>query len=270
MMRKASLILLFLAATTLVPASRTVYQTGFETLDNPGWTVGATIAAVDNWSVLAGDAKIGNTLVQAGTQAVELTANTVIDRSISASDRIVWVAGWFAGTGSAGAPDFPASPLASAIIFFSSTGIQAFDGDGAGGAGNGFVNSGILLSPAAYTKVALRLDYTARDYSVLINGTLVPALTGLGFRDNVAQLNGFQNLASEASLFDTFSVVARTAYDGNGDTSVNVADLVTIVNEINTPNTITDPILRDNADGNLDGLINATDRDALRNVLLGS
>jgi len=246
-------------------ASTVVYQTGFETSDNAGFVSGATIASVDSWSVLAGDAKIGTTTVQAGSQAVELAANTVIDRNISSASSVVWVQGWFRGAGSAGSPNFPASPAASAIVFFGSTDIQALNGNGSGG--GTFSGTGVALSAAAFTKVALRLDYQARDYDVYVNDAL--ELTGMGFRDNVAQLNGFQNLASEASFFDTFSVIARAQYDANGDRSINVADLVTIVNEITTPGTITNPIWRDNADGNGDNAINATDRGALVNQILG-
>jgi hypothetical protein len=267
MIRKASLLLIIVALATSANASRVIYQTGFETSDNAGWTVGASIASVDSWSVLAGDAKVASDNPQAGSQLVELAANTVIDRSITANDQVVWVQGWFRGTGSSGAPDFPASPLASAIIFFSSTGIQAFDGDGAGGAGNGFVATGASLSDTTWTKVSLRLDYSARTYNVYIDDAVTNS--ALGFRDNVSQLNGFQNLASEASFFDTFSVVARVAYDANGDGDVNIADGVSIVNEIETAGTISNPIFADNADGNLDGRIDETDRDDLVSSLLG-
>lgn len=265
MLRKLSLFAILAAFAAAAPA-QVIYQTGFESADGFSGGAGSSIANIDNWAVLAGDAKITTTNPQFGTQAVELDPNTVIDRSISANNAIIWVRGWFRGTGSAGAPTFPPSPAASAIIFFSSTFIQAFDGDRAGGAGNGFQSTTVALDQNTWREISLRLDYTNQDYDVWIDGT--SRLTGMGFRDNVTQLNGFQNLASETSFFDTFSVVARLIYDANGDGAANVADIVRIVNHI-AGTTITDPILFDNADANLDSSVNATDRAALENFLLG-
>lgn len=266
-MRRFTLLIAMLALTASAPASRVIYQTGFDTGESVTWTAGASIESVDNWSVLAGDAKVTASDAQAGGQAVELAANTVINRDIASAESVVWVRGWFKGAGSASSPDFPPTPLASAIVFFGSTGIQAWDGDGNGGAGNGFTTTGQSLSPSAWTQVLLRLNYSAKRYDVFINSTRTN--TNLGFRDNLIALQGFQNLASETSFFDSFAVVERVAFDANGDGSVNVADLVTIVNELATPGTITNPIYLDNADGNADGSVTATDRTTLANNLIG-
>lgn len=264
MIRKISLVLI-LAATVAAPASEVVYTTGFETADS--FTSGASIQNVDNWAVLAGDARVVTDNPQAGSQAVELTPNTVIDRTISSSNPIVWVQGWFRGTGTTGLPDFPAAPAASAIVFFSSTnGIQALNGNGTGG--GTFMDSGSSLNASTWTKVALRLNYGAGTYNVYVNDA--SALASLGFRDSsVTQLNGFQNLASETSFFDEFAVIARRRFDANGDGSVNVGDAVAMVNEIVSAGSITNLIFRDNADTDLDGDIDATDREATVNELLG-
>lgn len=266
-MRRLTLLIAALALTASAPASRVIYQTGFDTGESVTWTAGASIESVDNWSVLAGDAKVTASDAHAGDQAVELAANTVINRDISSSENIVWVRGWFKGAGSTGTPDFPPTPLASAIIFFGSTGIQAWNGDGNGGAGNGFVATGESLSAATWTQVMLRLNYASKNYDVYVNNARTNQ--GLGFRDNLTALQGFQNLASETSFFDSFAVVERVVFDANGDGAINVADLVTIVNEIASAGTITNPIYRDNADHNSDGAIDATDRTALANSLLG-
>lgn len=266
-------VLLFLAVAALAapipaagPTADAAFATSFESVDDAGYADGATIAGVQNWSVLAGDARISLDNPFEGSQSVELSANTVIDRSLSVSSDIVWVQGWFRGAGSNGTPDFPATPLASAIVFFSSAnGIQALDGDNAGG--GTFQNTGDSLDAATWSKVALRLNYTTSTYQIYVDDT--QRLMNLGFRDNVGQLNGFQNLASETSFFDAFCVVPRTAFDANRDGDVNVADLVSIVNEIGAPGSISDVIAADNADGDLSGAVDALDRGSLENQLLG-
>lgn len=273
MKRVLSAILALGLAVGIAPAFEVVYQTGFEAAQ--GFNQ-AEFSNVDGWVVQNGVARVSTTVFRNGSQSLELPANTTIDRSFVdvtslANQRIVWVQGYFRGTGSAGTPDFAGIQDASAVLFFGNTAIQAFQGSGALDGNGSFVSTGRQISNSAWTRILLKLDFQLKNYDVYIvpegQSLSTASLTNsaLSFRNNVSRLNGFQSLASETSFIDDFSVLVRVPFDANGDGVVNVADLVTVVNAINTPSTLSDPILRTNADANLDGQLTTADRDAILN-----
>jgi len=275
-------LLLLVGLSAAVPAFEQIYSTGFENAEGFQASPDPRFTSVDGWQVVSGEARVSTAVFRVGTQSVELTPNTVLDRSFESvaqltGKRIVWVRGWFRGAGSATAPDFSSLGSASAIVYFGNTGIQAFNGNNPPNGAGSFVATGRSLSASAWNEVVLMLDFQTKTYDVYVRGeaealtTARRTNTGLRFRNDVARLNGFQNLASETSFIDEFKVLTRLALDANGDGTVNVADAVTIVNELGAPNTIiTDPILRVNADGDLNGTIAQADLSSLVNGLLAN
>jgi hypothetical protein len=257
------------------------YATSFEPSD--GYAASqASIAdnTSDSWSVVTGSAKpvdsTTTTPFGSGTLSVELSADTVINRNISVTDkRFVWVQGYFKGAGSSATPDFSSLGDASAIVFFGDTEIQAWDGSLGTPA---FVGTGQTLSETEWTLILLGLDFENKTYDVYITREgqatpVTPTSGGLGFFTNTLEgLSGFQALASQTSYFDEFGVFSWLPYDANGDAQVDVADVVTMVNAKNGT-ALTDPILIRNANaGSLDDsndAIQQADVTAVVNVLSG-
>jgi len=229
------------------------YSTGFET---PTFSTGS-LDTQDGWAVNEGTATIQTDKKYEGAQAVKLDTNSTINKTFDGSGHtIVWTEGYYSGAGMSGDPELPVGVSASAIVFFSAdNGIQCFDGDGSGS--GSFVNTDVILSTDSWYKITSMLDFTAQTWDCYINDTL--ELSDLGFKDDLSQFNGFMDMSSTESYLDNFKVVAPVDGDADLDGSVNVVDVIILVNHLNANPTITDPITLYTMDINGDGNINSTD-----------
>ncbi len=272
---------LILSAAALAPASEVVFSTSFEAADDAGYTNGASVSGVQGFNVATGTVQVTNSVANTGSQSVELAQDSVLDRPFSNqvgspafADRIVWVSGYFRGTGSSTAPQIDQIGAASAVVYFSDTSIQVLDGST-----DTFVTTGASLSGSAFTGILLKLDFDAgaKNFDAYIDGSAdgftvgERTNTGVEFFDTTLNgLSGFQQLASEPGFLDDFEVRSWVPFDANNDADVDVADLVTVVNEINASGTVlTNPLAFTNADaGDLNGTIDGSDVTAITNALL--
>ncbi|HPB31669.1 MAG TPA: hypothetical protein PLB62_09455 [Candidatus Sumerlaeota bacterium] len=226
----ASVVMLFaFGAIAQVPVP---YITGFEASD--GFIAGQTINGVDGWAVVSEgtpDAKVTNAVAQSGTLSVALEANCTIDKKLTAVGKTkVWMEGYFRGSGTTAAPSFPATPAASAIVFFSATdGIMCLNGNKSGGV-TSWEKANVALDPAQWYKITILQDYSAKTWRCWVNDVAAPDMD-LGFRDSIDSLSGFRNYADTESWLDTFCVIPAAMGDSNADGRVDVSDVVTIVND---------------------------------------
>lgn len=239
------------------------YSTGFE---SPTYTAGS-LDTQDGWSVEAGTATVQTTKKHSGTQAVELEADTTIGRLVDGTGySIVWAEGYYSGNGISGTPELPATPEATAIIFFSSVnGIQCLNGDGSGG--GTFVNTGVTPSSSVWHKITIKFNFTTQKWDCYINDVL--KANNLGFRDSVTKFNGFKNFSKIMSYFDDFKVVPSLKGDATLDNSVDVVDVILLINHLNANPAQTDPIMLDNMDFNSDGGVTSADLSDLLDYILG-
>lgn len=239
------------------------YQTGFEP---PTFSVGS-LHNQDNWWVTEGVAEVQTTKIYEGSQAVKLESNTTIVKDFNgAGHSVVWAQGYFCGAGISGSPEIPEETTATAIIFFSSdNGIQCLDGDGNGG--GTFVSTGVMLSADTWHKITVKLDFNTQSWDCYIDDVL--RASNLGFKDNVPQFNGFMDMSKEESYLDLFKVLPSLKGDANLDGSVDVVDVVILVNHLNNNPQQTDPIRRDNMDVDNSGDITSADLTELIDLILG-
>lgn len=273
-----------LVAASLLGAAHgsTLYRAGFE--PSEGYSAGnldnQPSTSSRRWSVLAGSAEVvANSSLPGplGQFEVVLNNGAVVDQNLDGlvptGQEVVWIEGWFRGTGSnvtLAAANYPSAAQgvpASAVIHFSNTnGIELLNGDRAGGPGT-VVPAGVPLGAGAantYFRITVALNFTTRSYDVYVNGVKRNA-TPLGFRDNVTRLNGFRNLAENEARFDGFRVVLPMSGDANGDGEVSAADLVKALDYVTYNPDTYDPIFAANVGTGLeDGRVVVTADDTVR------
>jgi hypothetical protein len=239
------------------------YQTGFEP---PTFTAGS-LDAQDGWSVTEGTATVQTTKKYEGTQAVEMAAESTAQRALDGSGiSVVWAQGYYSGDGISGTPEVPASPPATAIVFFSAdNGIQCYDGDGTGS--GSFVNTGVSLSSSVWRKISVKFDFSSQTWECYIDDAL--EASAMGFKDNVAQFNGFMNFSKVQSYLDNFMVMPSLKGDATLDGAVDIVDVVVTVNHLQGAPTQTDPIVLDNMDVTNDGNIMSDDVTGIVDIILG-
>lgn len=213
-----------------------------------GWTVegaaGTATAEVINDPAFAAS----------GQQYVSLRNGAILDRSFTEISDLanldhVWVEGYFRGTGSdvtLAEADYPAID-ASAIVHFSSVnGIEFLNGARNSAQAGTPVQSNITsLDPNVWYKVSIRLDFTTSSWDVWVNNEKQNS-SPLGFKSgNIDRLSGFKNLAQTQSAFDRFRIVQPIPGDANGDSKVDAADLVALMEILS--NGSDDVIVRANA-----------------------
>ncbi len=240
------------------------YTTGFE---SPTFTEG-TLDAQDGWSVDEGTAIVQSTKQYAGSQAVEMAEESTVSKSLDGSGHtVVWAQGYYSGDGISGSADVPTTPSSSAIVFFSAdNGIQCYDGDGSGG--GSFVNTGVMLSAATWHKISIKFDYGSYTWDCYIGDTLEAG--SLGFKDTVAQFNGFMNFSKVQSFLDNFMVVPSMKGDANLDGLIDIVDVIILVNHVQGTTIQTDPIMLDNMDMDSDGVVTGSDITLVVDTILGT
>ena len=255
------MLFIVLLGTTALAADSIPYETGFEASE--GFTAGQSIDGQNGWQVLSTGADatvIDDAAAQEGGQSVSLEANSQIDKPLTAGaeDSIIWMEGYFKGSGTSAEPDFPDTPAASAIVFFGSDGIKCYNGDQP--AETAWEEAGVSPQSDSWIKISIRQNYTTKKWRCYIDESPAPD-KDLGFRDDVASLNGFRNFADTASFLDAFRVIPAKKGDANADGKVDAADIVTLIND--PSGSAMGLIEKDNADVDDDGGIDADDLDSL-------
>lgn len=234
--------LAYCAAVTLIGGAvqAGVVDTSFESSE--GFTAGASVDGVNGWAVENDRAAtVTQNTAAKGDLFVALSEGAILDYSLSAPQTswagdFVWVEGFFRGVGSASNLNDALAQYAaqaqnsSAIVHFSSVnGIELLDGDGAN-SGNVVQSTVSTISSDTWYKITLQLDFDAKEWKVWIDGVEQNGGAALGFANGaVNQLNGFKNLAETPSDFDAFRIVRSQPGDANGDSRVDAADLVKLV-----------------------------------------
>ncbi|MCC5875980.1 MAG: hypothetical protein JJU11_07150 [Candidatus Sumerlaeia bacterium] len=258
-------------------AAQELYFTDFE---GPVYTPGS-INNVDGWTVEGSGTPIAEIVnddefAASGLQYVSLRNGAILDRSftnISVLDGLeqVWVEGYFRGTGSdvtLAEADYPAID-ASAIVHFSSVnGIEFLDGArNSSEAGTPVQSSFTQIDPNIWYKVSIRLDFGTASWDVWVNNEKQNE-SPLGFKSgNIERLSGFKNLAQTESAFDRFRVVRPIPGDANGDSKVDAADLVALMEIIASGSD--DVIVAANASFDGSGTPTEADLDILTGIILG-
>lgn len=241
-MLRLSLVAGALALAGHAAANLPIYQSnGFEA---GTFNVGP-IAGQDGWAKSAESTVDGTANVvedgtaQSGSRYVRLTSGAVIERQFNeaaaqTADRI-WVEGYFRGAGSTVQlqdANYPADPPASAIVHFSSeVGVQLQNGAAVR-------NTSVPVGANKWLRISMLLDFNSKTYDVWIldpadTADLVKEFKANGFKSaTVTRLSGFKNLSQTQSDFDAFRIVVPISGDANGDTKVDAADLVAIIENI--------------------------------------
>lgn len=268
--RKLTVMGLFFVAAILgsLCAQSVPYETGFEATETPAFTPDVSLNNQNGWTVPTGTATVQSAEKQGGTQAVMLDQDSEVRKDFAdVTLSKVWVDAYFKGTGSVVAPNYPSDPPASAIVHFSqSSGIQCFNGDGAGTYET--VNTGVTIDPTKWYRVSILQNYATHQWNCYItyDSTTVSQMN-LGFLWNtVSNFKGFINFSGEISYLDTFRVLSGLTLDANGDGKINVADIVKCVNLMNASNP--DFVLKANVDTNANGTIDSAELQAIVNNVL--
>jgi hypothetical protein len=179
------------------------YGTSFEPTEAPPFTLGPLPQNL--WT---GRGTIQNTTVFEGQQAVSVTDGTVEHEFLGAGMSSLWLETYVRTAGSAEPESIPsdAGVFAAQLYFHSTKGILALDGNGAGG--GVWVNTGVPLAPGRFIRIRIRLDYALRRWDLYLDGALIR--TGLGFANNIAQMNRFRYYTDVAGAMDKFSVSAQS------------------------------------------------------------
>ena len=93
--------------------------------------------------------------------------------------------------------------------------------------------------------------------------------SNLGFKDTVPQFNGFMDMSKNESYLDLFKVLPSLKGDANLDGSVDVVDVIVLINHLNNNPQQTDPIVKDNMDIDNSGTITSDDLTELVDLILG-
>lgn len=258
--------------TSFASANLPLYTTSFET---PTYTVNQTINGIEGWTVSGGTG--ATALVRSGTGAsgsanfVELSSGAVIDKTFNNTTgvSIVWVEGYFKGTGSQTTlanATYPGTSASAIVHFSQANGIEFLNGTKNDAAGTP-VASGVAINPANWYKITIRLKFASESWDVWVDNATAASYKNLGFKSgNVTKLNGFKNLAQGTAYFDAFRVIRPIQGDANGDAAIDSADLTALVQHIATP--VSDPIVQNNGDVNVDGNVNNSDVTALYTKLI--
>lgn len=158
------------------------------------------------WS---GAGAIQTAVVFSGEKALQINPDGQVDRLLAGSDQVIYLEGYYRAENLDGeVPDFGTlQPASSVLVFMTTPGIVALNGDG-GGSGS-WVFTGVSLSPGSFYRITLRQDYGSQTWDLFVDGDPIAKLSGLGFKDNtVAVLSGMRVKAApgDSSFLDDLYV----------------------------------------------------------------
>lgn len=219
----------------------------FENVAPNPYLPGAFSSADTRWSVQEEPVTIVASAASAlGGQFVQLGSGAILDFNLSESDKaaiddIVWVEGYFRGVGSdvtLSEANYPITQASAIVHFSSANGIEVWDGTKSGASAP--TSLGVALgaeNAENWYKITIALDFSSKTWNVWVNNEKKNT-SALGFRDNtVTNLNGFKNLAQGGADFDGFRIVRAFLGDANGDSRLDTADVVRLLEFIASPPT---------------------------------
>jgi hypothetical protein len=129
------------------------------------------------------------------------------------------------------------------LVFDSLEGVQALDGNGAGG--GTIVNSGVVLDGVKWHRINIKLDFDARRWNLYVNG--LNRLTDLGFHSNdITGLSGMVRTSNDRGSMDSLSFADIGPADDRDQDGLTDLDEIQLYG--------TDPLSRDtDGDGMGDG-----------------
>jgi len=250
------------------------FASSFRSSDVPPFAAGHSPNGLAGWRVPRGVARVLPFAASDGTPLLSLSPSSEVHLEFSQPEDDVF---WFVtrlrtSGGLTTIQNLPTSPLAAAIGFRHDLGLVALNGNGVGG--GSAVTLGVPLDGSIWHDIVLRQNYTRQSYDVYIDGVL--RQRHLGFRDHIAAPSGISlTTRSETASVSSITVQRETpaglAYlrgDVRIDGILSAADIVTMVNSLNGGPALTLQQAA-NADINDDGVVNATDRDLLAQIIVG-
>lgn len=158
----------------------------------------------EGWSVSKGEVSVVAGPAPSGLKSLRSAENSEVALSVEGDGSVFWVNLWVMTQGSPFVPAIPRLPKKSAVLVFDSMdGIQALDGDGAGG--GMIVSSGIALDGSRWYRITLKLDFDVKKWDLYVDGAR--RLTNLGFHSNDAPpLSGFMRTNYTQSHLDALSI----------------------------------------------------------------
>lgn len=187
-----------------IPAFGYPYRTSFEA---PGFNLGA-IEGQDGWTGIGQIQDASPSLVNRGTQSLEISQTSTVSRSFvnGPSSGKVYIDGFYRGPTISTLPSASSLGEGSSILVFHDTqGIVALNGDGVGG--GTWVSSGIPVSTSGLQRITICQDYSSKTWELYIDQVLAPG-GPFGFKDNsITQFNGIDIETSDSGkgYLDDFS-----------------------------------------------------------------
>jgi len=198
------------------------YRTDFE---DSAFTVGDLGAGQDGWSATAGSGAIQTPdNVRSGTQSLEVNPASVVSRNLDGfgSDR-VYIDGYYRGPTVSETPDPTTLADGSSLVLFHSTnGIMALDGNGTGGGIWVPANPIVPVATQGLQRMTVCQNYTTQAWDLYVDKVLIFA--GLGFKnDSIDKLNGIDIETSDSGsgFLDDFS--ATTAIPEFFSSGMNIS-----------------------------------------------
>lgn len=215
-----------LTGTTMAGWSLPInYSTGFESAE--GFSAGSysaesTIDSGGVWTVETGTAEVITSVVREGQQSLMVTAGGSVDADAQAitgdSNSVMWLQGYYQAMPQSEDPDLAEiTQPSSALMYFNDTeGIMVYDGSQSDWVS---VQSSVVADQ--WYLITIRLDFNSQTWDIFVDNQL--KMTGIGFKDQVTEFNGFRCRAGESSGYlDSFyvgatppeNIVQEPAYDG--------------------------------------------------------
>lgn len=160
----------------------------------------------DGWSVTAGEATVVTGSARFGEKALEAGDSSEVGLHVDSTQSAFWVEIWVMTQGGPLVPAVAPLPKKSAVLVFDSLeGIQALDGDGAGG--GTILSADILPGSETWHLITIMLDFDLKRWDLYVDGQR--RLSDLGFHSNdVTGLSGMVRTSCAQTNMDSLSFAA--------------------------------------------------------------
>ncbi len=202
-----------------------------------------TVDGHDGWSVARGEAAVVIGSACSGEKALWAGEGSEVAVDVESTQGVLWVELCVMSQGGTLVRQIPSLPKKSAVLIFDNfEGIQALDGDGAGG--GTMVSSGLLLD-GTWVRITVKLDFDLRTWDLYVNGQR--RMKDLGFHSNdVTGLSGMGHTSCVDAYMDFISFAAVEAGDDRDQDGLTDLDEMRVYG--------TDPLSPDtDGDGMSDG-----------------
>lgn len=169
------------------------YEEDFSAFTLGVYNVGP-IDAAGNWNVESGTAAIQQAIRVSPPQALEIGPQASVNAPRDGvEDQIIWLQGQYRTAPQASDPDVSGLGESSALMYFNSTqGIMVY---------NGTTNAWEAIDPTmqinanTWYLITIMLDFDEKTWDIYVNSELKQ--TGIGFKDPIANYNGFRCRSSD-------------------------------------------------------------------------